>query len=258
MIVFVTSKRNSVGHLMPFIALAEKAEEQGFDTAFYKPRDEYRSFLDGRMTVDTIDDSDQVIADVCARDRIRDWSKAILVKTDIPHGGRREELWCTCPLEFAGEEVEGVSYLPLMVRHCDPDDFGGVFATTGTWNSKSADDIVRVGKEAAEYLGVEYRESDGAADSLPSLAGAKLVVCHGGLNTIKECIYHGVPFIVVPDEFDRPYNASQINRLGIGSVWTSGGDIESVDSALSSDTVSRLLELRKELLDAACGWRIEI
>src|SRR5580692_4466296 len=37
-----------------------------------------------------------------------------------------------------------------------------------------------------------------------------IAIIHGGLGTVKECIYHGVPMIVLPDGYDQPANAARI------------------------------------------------
>jgi len=45
---------------------------------------------------------------------------------------------------------------------------------------------------------------------------ASLAIIHGGLGTVKECIYHGVPMVVLPVTRDQPSNAKRVeyHRLG--------------------------------------------
>lgn len=43
-----------------------------------------------------------------------------------------------------------------------------------------------------------------------------VAVVHGGLGTIKECIYYGVPMIVCPFVRDQPLNAARIEKLNLG------------------------------------------
>lgn len=43
-----------------------------------------------------------------------------------------------------------------------------------------------------------------------------LAIVHGGLGTIKECIYNGVPMIVVPIARDQPFNARLVEQHGLG------------------------------------------
>jgi MGT family glycosyltransferase len=48
---------------------------------------------------------------------------------------------------------------------------------------------------------------------LPRLSA---VVCHGGLNTVCEALFHGVPLIVTPIKGDQAINASQVAEAGAG------------------------------------------
>lgn len=56
------------------------------------------------------------------------------------------------------------------------------------------------------------------------LEKSSLAFIHGGLNTIKECIYSGVPMIVIPGSRDQPANAEQVEYHKMGIVI----DIESI------------------------------
>lgn len=49
------------------------------------------------------------------------------------------------------------------------------------------------------------------------LQHASLVINHGGLGTVKECIYYGVPMVAFGIRHDQPHNASLIeyHKLGI-------------------------------------------
>ncbi len=48
------------------------------------------------------------------------------------------------------------------------------------------------------------------------LERAALMVTHGGLGTIKECIFHDVPMVVFPIGRDQPDNAKRVVHHGIG------------------------------------------
>ncbi len=54
------------------------------------------------------------------------------------------------------------------------------------------------------------------APQLAILERASLMMTHGGLGTIKECIYFGVPMIVFPVDYDQPRNAARVVRHGLG------------------------------------------
>jgi zeaxanthin glucosyltransferase len=58
---------------------------------------------------------------------------------------------------------------------------------------------------------------------LDILKVAAAAVIHGGLGSVKECIYYGVPMIVFPLGYDQPLNARRVaqHRLGIaGDITT--------------------------------------
>jgi len=51
---------------------------------------------------------------------------------------------------------------------------------------------------------------------LKLLRSAALMITHGGLNSVKECICLGVPMIVFPLAWDQPGNAARIAHHGLG------------------------------------------
>jgi MGT family glycosyltransferase len=51
---------------------------------------------------------------------------------------------------------------------------------------------------------------------LEMLAHAELFITHGGMNSVNEALYHGVPLIVVPMAADQPIVASRVAALGAG------------------------------------------
>jgi MGT family glycosyltransferase len=51
---------------------------------------------------------------------------------------------------------------------------------------------------------------------IPILERAALMVTHGGLGTIKECIFHDVPMVVFPIGRDQPENAKRVAHHGLG------------------------------------------
>jgi MGT family glycosyltransferase len=54
------------------------------------------------------------------------------------------------------------------------------------------------------------------APQLELLKRASIMITHGGLNSIKECIYFGVPMIVFPLGKDQPGNAARVRYHGLG------------------------------------------
>lgn len=51
---------------------------------------------------------------------------------------------------------------------------------------------------------------------LEILQKSVLVICQGGMNTIKECIYYQVPLLVFPGHSDQPSNSARVVYQGIG------------------------------------------
>lgn len=56
------------------------------------------------------------------------------------------------------------------------------------------------------------------APQIRLLRRASVAITHGGLGTVKECIYLGVPMIVFPQMYDQPGNAARVAHHGLGAV----------------------------------------
>jgi UDP:flavonoid glycosyltransferase YjiC (YdhE family) len=61
------------------------------------------------------------------------------------------------------------------------------------------------------------------APQLALLARADAAITHGGLGTIKECIWHGVPMLVLPGDHDQPGNAMRVELHGLGLAHDRAG-----------------------------------
>lgn len=87
-----------------------------------------------------------------------------------------------------------------------------------------------------------------AAPRLPQrkiLERAALMITHGGLGSIKECIWHRVPMLVAPQAYDQPANAARVTRHGLGSVLPDGAGECEIEHAI-----------RSLLVDERCRERI--
>lgn len=96
---------------------------------------------------------------------------------------------------------------------------------------------------------------------LEVLRRAALMITHGGLGSIKECIYFGVPMIVFPLMRDQPGNGARVAHKGLGALGPSSpealrGEIERIlgDSPLRARVRSfsqrfRALERESPSLD---------
>ena len=75
------------------------------------------------------------------------------------------------------------------------------------------------------------------APQLKLLERAKVAIIHGGFNTVKECIYFGVPMMVFPFATDQPGNAARVVYHGLGTR----GDNEAVTVEAIARDLDRLL-----------------
>jgi zeaxanthin glucosyltransferase len=58
------------------------------------------------------------------------------------------------------------------------------------------------------------------APQLALLGRARLMITHGGLGSVKECVAHGVPMLVFPLDIDQPGNAARVVHHGLGLAGT--------------------------------------
>lgn len=72
---------------------------------------------------------------------------------------------------------------------------------------------------------------------LRMLSRAALMINHGGLNTVKECVLMGVPMICFPIERDQPGNAARVAWHGLGLR----GDYRTVTPAELAGMLGRVI-----------------
>ncbi|MFD1952868.1 macrolide family glycosyltransferase [Paenibacillus thailandensis] len=51
---------------------------------------------------------------------------------------------------------------------------------------------------------------------LELLKKTQIMICHGGMNSTMEALYHDIPVIVVPQSSDQPIVAARVEQLGCG------------------------------------------
>jgi MGT family glycosyltransferase len=89
------------------------------------------------------------------------------------------------------------------------------------------------------------------APQLGLLARARLMITHGGLGSVKECVAHGVPMLVFPLDIDQPGNAARVvhHGLGLAGAISATGEAEllqMVDHVLAEPSfVARSLSLQR-------------
>ncbi|PTX62158.1 UDP:flavonoid glycosyltransferase YjiC (YdhE family) [Kordia periserrulae] len=66
------------------------------------------------------------------------------------------------------------------------------------------------------------------------LYSSKLMITHGGIGSIKECIYAQTPMLCFPLTRDQPYNTKRIESLGLGKkLHPLESDVDEIFSALT-------------------------
>lgn len=82
---------------------------------------------------------------------------------------------------------------------------------------------------------------------LELLKRASIVITHGGLNTVKECLYYGVPMIVFPFIRDQPGVAARVVHHGVGVRGNIHDvSVETVHSLINEIDRNPLLRMRCE------------
>ena len=74
------------------------------------------------------------------------------------------------------------------------------------------------------------------APQLEILKRASLMITHGGLGSVKECIHFGVPMIVFPGVGDQPHNATRVVHHGLGAR----GDIRKVSIEVVQSLIDKV------------------
>jgi MGT family glycosyltransferase len=94
----------------------------------------------------------------------------------------------------------------------------------------------------------------GWAPQLDLLDRAAVMVTHGGMGTVKECIVRGVPMVVFPIDHDQPDNARRVVHHGLGVsgdlAGASAGDIAAlVEQADRPAVRESMARMRRRFLD---------
>jgi zeaxanthin glucosyltransferase len=76
-----------------------------------------------------------------------------------------------------------------------------------------------------------------AVPQLAVLRKARLMITHGGLNSVKECICLGVPMLVFPLAHDQPGNAARVAYHGLGLK----GDLASATPETISSMIDKVI-----------------
>jgi MGT family glycosyltransferase len=90
------------------------------------------------------------------------------------------------------------------------------------------------------------------------LQRASVFVSHGGMNSVSESLYHGVPLVVVPQMGEQEIIARQVEELGAGLCLakkevTAGRLRQSVDRVLGDVKFRNQAALVRESFEGAGG-----
>ncbi|MBP5972955.1 UDP-glucuronosyltransferase-like glycosyl transferase [Brasilonema sp. CT11] len=195
-----------------------------------------------------------------------DWSLSLPLK--LPH-----LFLCPEELDFPNSSREGCYYAEASIDlqreepsfdwsklnknkaliYCSLGTTGETFQTVGKKKAQkffqNVIDAVSLKKEyqlivsVSEHINIEdlrYIPEDtiivNRAPQLALLEKASLAIINGGIRTLKECIYWGVPMIVFPISADQPENAEIVKYHGLGVV----GDIKNTSVSLIIDLVDKI------------------
>lgn len=97
--------------------------------------------------------------------------------------------------------------------------------------------------------------------SVPQLKVLKMAdvfVTHGGMNSVSEALFYGVPMVVIPFVSDQPVNARCVEKLGVGkalaySKVNKASIKENVMSVLSNVDIETNIKKVQELINKAPG-----
>lgn len=99
---------------------------------------------------------------------------------------------------------------------------------------------------------------------LQVLQQADVFVTHGGMNSVQESIYYGVPMVVVPQQLEQMINGRRAQELGVGIVLgdhppygqvTVSGLRNAVDRILLDTTFRKTVTIQQKASQSAGGYQ---
>jgi UDP:flavonoid glycosyltransferase YjiC (YdhE family) len=88
---------------------------------------------------------------------------------------------------------------------------------------------------------------------LEVLKHADLFITHGGMNSVNEAIYYGVPMLVMPFINDQPENAEQVERLKLGkktsALFATAADLyrQAMDVLSDREIIEECKNMQREI-----------
>ncbi len=72
---------------------------------------------------------------------------------------------------------------------------------------------------------------------LEILRRADLFITHGGMNSVQESLYFGVPMVVLPQQTEQLFNGRIVARAGAGLLLEAGGQVRADHLRAAADRV---------------------
>ncbi len=178
--------------------------------------------------------------------RRRDEADFVFVGCAIDPDTRRET--------FDFEQLDGrpLLYVSLgTLHHGNAAFFDSCIAAFRTFPGQVLVSVGR-GSDVARYTGAP--ENFIFAEAVPQLAvleRTSLFLTHGGLNSVHEALWHGVPMVAVPQQIEQLHNADAMRRAGAGLVIDDEARGRPVTAETLRGAVDRVMATRETYAAAA-------
>jgi len=92
------------------------------------------------------------------------------------------------------------------------------------------------------------------------LKHANAFVTHGGMNSLNEGLYFGVPVIICPQQFEQAFNGRRLQKMGIAktlanSIPSANKVREGVEAVINDPQMKKRTEAYGQVLKAAGGYK---
>jgi MGT family glycosyltransferase len=153
-------------------------------------------------------------------------------------------------------------YISLgTINHLDLDFYRATFEAFADYPATfilsigKSTDITQLGDIPANFIVRHY------VPQLEILQRADAFITHGGLNSVHEGLYYGVPELVVPHQFEQLLNGKRVAETGVGLLLsdhhghvTAAQLRAALDTVFADDSYRRQAERIGETLKAAGGY----
>ena len=92
------------------------------------------------------------------------------------------------------------------------------------------------------------------------LKHASAFITHGGMNSLNEGLYFGVPVIICPQQFEQAFNGRRLQKMGIAktlanSIPSANKVREGVEAVINDPQMKKRTEAYGQVLKAAGGYK---